>query len=285
MPRAPAPPVIFAVTERGARAVVVPADLPGVHAALEGPGPAVYTALRSRGPLGLVALSRHLARLADSCARVGLLAPDPIRLRRALREAVPTRDPVGCMVRVEVRATPPPRLDTPSRVLIGLWAARADDPAPLRDGVAAATAPGARRVQPAAKGSAWMVERGRWIRDPNVAEHLLVDDAGALLEGFTSNVLAVVGGVVYAPRDGVLPGVTLGLLLERCGALGIPVVRRPWPGPPGALEELAITSSGRGIWPVTRLDARPVGTGRPGPVVSRLAAALDAALPGLLEHP
>ena len=103
--------------------------------------------------------------------------------------------------------------------------------------------------------------------------------------GVSGGGLAVVGGVVHAPRTGVLPGVTLGLVLELCAELGMPVVDRPPPADPGAIDELAITSSGRGIWPATRLDGRPVGPGRPGPVVARLAAAWDDHLPGWLEHP
>jgi branched-subunit amino acid aminotransferase/4-amino-4-deoxychorismate lyase len=255
-----------------------------VHAALSGAGVAVYTGLRSRGPRGLESLSAHLARLADSCARVGLSAPDEAALRRALAAVVPTDDPHGCMVRIEVRAVPAPALDTDATTLIALWPARLPDPAVRRDGVAVVTAPGARRVRPAAKGSAWVQERRGWLRDPAAAEHLLLTPGGALLEGFTSNVLGVVDGAVLAPAEGVLPGVTMARVLALCETLGVPVHRRPIP-PGDDLTELAITSSGRGIWPVTRLDGRSVGGGRPGPVVARLLRAWDAALPGRLERP
>ena len=285
MPRAPVSPALFAVTGAGARPVRVPGGLVDVHAALVGPGPAVYTGLRSFGSLGLVCLDAHLARLADSCARVGLPPPAPGRLRAALRAAVPTEDPLGCMVRIEVRATPPPRVDTDATVLIGMWPARPEDPTRSEAGVSLATVPGARRQIPAAKGSAWVVERQRWLRDPDAAEHVLLDPEGRLLEGFTSNLLAVAGGVVYAPRSGVLPGVTLGLALGLCEGLGIAVREHPWSGPPEDLDELAITSSGRGIWPATRLDGRPVGEGRPGPIVRALVAAWAGALPGWLEQP
>lgn len=288
MPRAPSSLAVFAVMEGGARRVAARGDADGampatVHAALAGPGPAVYTALRSHGRRGFLALTAHLDRLSDSCRRCGLPAPDAARLRRALRAVVPASDDRGCMVRIEVRATPPPRLDTGSTVLLGLWPARADDPGRRIDGVSAATAPGARRVLPAAKDSAWMTDRQQWLRDPAAAEHILLDSRGRMLEGFTSNLLAVADGVVHAPTTGVLPGVTMALVLRLCGDLGLPVVRRPWAGPATALDELAITSSGRGIWPVTRLDGRPVGAGGPGPVTRRLVGAWDAAWAGWLE--
>jgi branched-subunit amino acid aminotransferase/4-amino-4-deoxychorismate lyase len=35
-------------------------------------------------------------------------------------------------------------------------------------------------------------------------------------------------------------------------------------------DELFLTSAARGVLPVTRLDGRPVGQGRPGPVTRRL---------------
>jgi branched-subunit amino acid aminotransferase/4-amino-4-deoxychorismate lyase len=290
MPRAPASLPLFVVTESGARRVRVRAGSPDaaqrdVHAALVGPGPAVYTGLRSLGARGMLALDAHLDRLADSCVRVGLPPPPRTHLRAALRQAVPTDDDVGCMVRVEVRATPPPLVDTDATVLIGLWPARPVDPGRQAAGVSVVTAPGARRQAPKAKGSAWIVRRAAWVRDPDAAEHLLLDDTGALLEGFTSNLLLVAGGDVYAPTEGVLPGITLGRVLGLCDTLGVPVRTRPWPGPPTGIEELAILSSGRGIWPVTRLDGARVGGGRAGPIIRRLLAAWDAALPGWLQHP
>lgn len=189
------------------------------------------------------------------------------------------------MVRIEVRATPPPQLDTDATVFLGLWPARPDDPARLAVGVRVATAPGARRVDPEAKGSAWVVERERWLRDPAAAEHLLLDEWGRLLEGFTSNLLVVAGGRVHVPRSGVLLGVTRGLLLRLCARLALPVVEAPWSGAREAIDELAIMSSGRGIWPVAWLDGAPVGVGSPGPVTRRLAAAWAMAWPEWLEQP
>ena len=38
-----------------------------------------------------------------------------------------------------------------------------------------------------------------------------------------------------------------------------------------AADEMFITSTTRGVLPVTRLDGQPVGSGRPGPVTGTLA--------------
>jgi len=49
-----------------------------------------------------------------------------------------------------------------------------------------------------------------------------------------------------------------------------------------AADELLITSAAREVLPVTRLDGRPVGGGKPGPVYAKLRAGYDARIAALL---
>lgn len=103
-------------------------------------------------------------------------------------------------------------------------------------------------------------------------EAVLVRD-GLVLEGATSNVAAVVDGVVLSPAGpGRLDGVTMAGVLVRAAELGIPVSRRPLPaGVLAAADEAFLTSAVRGVRPLVQLDHRPVGSGRPGAVTTRLA--------------
>lgn len=275
---------VYAVSGSGARVVGVRPGTSDVHEALSGAGVGVYTAMRSTPAGGVVSLAAHLDRLADSCRSVGLCRPDEDAIRRALREVLPGLCAGGCMVRLDVRSVPAPRLDTDATTLLALWPLRSGAQAAAERGVAVVTAPGARRVSPEVKSTAWIEERRRWIRDVEAAEHVLVDPGGRLLEGFTSSLLGVVDGELWTPADGVLPGVTLARVLEQAQALGVPVRRRPIPQD-GRLSELAMTSSGRGIWPVVSVDGRRVGTGSPGPVVRRLVDAWSRAWSDRVERP
>ncbi len=105
-------------------------------------------------------------------------------------------------------------------------------------------------------------------------EALLVRD-GLVTEGAASNVLAVVDAVLVTPPKGprLLPGITRDVVLELARAHGVEAAERDL-----RLDELRqaqevwITSSTQEILPVTRLDDRAVGGGRPGPVWQRLHA-------------
>ena len=94
-----------------------------------------------------------------------------------------------------------------------------------------------------------------------------------VMEGATSNVFAVVGGLVRTPNLGpqILPGVTRKLVLRLMrengmeyqeGRLSISELRRA--------EEIWITGSTRGVMPVIELDDVPVNNRDIGPVTQRV---------------
>ena len=104
--------------------------------------------------------------------------------------------------------------------------------------------------------------------EQNSAEALLVKD-GLVIEGSASNVFVIKDGRIQTPPNGplMLPGITRDLVLELAATHDLPCSENDVKV--AALrdaDEIWITSSTREIVPVTRLDARPVGTGRPGPV-------------------
>lgn len=94
-------------------------------------------------------------------------------------------------------------------------------------------------------------------------------------EGAASNLFLVKNGFVMTPPKGpyLLPGITRDLILELAAAQGIPYREADiTPMALQAADEIWLTSSTREILPVTRLDERPVGDGRPGPLWQRMLA-------------
>ena len=111
-------------------------------------------------------------------------------------------------------------------------------------------------------------------RDAGSDEAILIRD-GEATEGAASNLFIVEDGVLVTPPTGpcLLPGITRDLVLELARANAVPCREEAISRERLAhADEVWLTSSTREIMPVCRLDGRPVGPGRPGPVWRRLRA-------------
>jgi branched-chain amino acid aminotransferase len=262
-------------------------------------GDSVYEVIRTYGgePFELDA---HLARLAHSAERIGLVPRwDGPRTEREIARTLAAARALG-PAPAEVGAAPWNVGEWYLRVVmtrgageIGLDPALAVDPRailvvqplsgpPARafaEGVAAAIV-GVRHASPAAmdpsaKTGAHLpnVLAVREARAAGAHEALLLDDRGFVTEGSSSNVFAVAGGRLRTPplAAGILEGVTRGVVLRVARAEGVPVDEVALrPEDLEAADEVFITSTLREILPVVRLGPRTVGTGRPGPVTERL---------------
>jgi D-alanine transaminase len=124
--------------------------------------------------------------------------------------------------------------------------------------------------------------------DQGAAETILFRDGAHggpwLTEGSSSNVWIVHEGALLGPpmNEQVLEGIRVGLLRELCEEEGIACNLRPISeADVRAADELLLSSAGREILPVTRLDDDPVGhgalRGKPGPVYARLYEAYQRA--------
>ena len=123
-------------------------------------------------------------------------------------------------------------------------------------------------------------------RQAGAGEALLVRD-GFVLEGTSSNVLALHGNTVSSPPDGplLLAGVTRDLMLELADQSGFRAIRKNLtPDELGTADEVWLTSTRRILAPVTRIEGRPVGGGKPGPGYRRLRAAFQERLQHFLDE-
>lgn len=108
--------------------------------------------------------------------------------------------------------------------------------------------------------------------DAGCVETLLLRD-GLLTEGSASNVFVVRAGIVLAPAKSnlMLAGITYDVVLELAQKNGIAYeLRSVTQAELNEADEIWITSSSKEILPVTMLNGRPVGTGKPGPIFQRM---------------
>jgi branched-chain amino acid aminotransferase len=108
------------------------------------------------------------------------------------------------------------------------------------------------------------------------ARALLLDREGMVTEASTANILVYTSGQGLAspPQESVLPGISLAVVAHLSRGLGIPwSYRKLSPADVAGAEEVLLSSTPWCLLPVTRFNGRPVGSGHPGPVFSRLLAA------------
>ena len=139
--------------------------------------------------------------------------------------------------------------------------------------------------------SAITANDNRWLRCdikaisllPNVLLRQMAVDAGAvetillregfMTEGAASNIFVARDGKLLAPPKNhlMLPGITYDVVLELAAAHAIPhEVREISEFEVRTAQELLLTSSTKEVLPITRLDGKPVGDGKPGAMFARL---------------
>ncbi|MFI4956224.1 MAG: D-amino acid aminotransferase [Gammaproteobacteria bacterium] len=104
-----------------------------------------------------------------------------------------------------------------------------------------------------------------------VPEAILIHD-GFVTEGASSNVFIVKNNEIFTPpTDGsILRGVTRGIICDLCASLGYRVKEEPISI--DALinaDEVWLSSVGKEITPVIKIDGQPIANGKPGPVWER----------------
>lgn len=116
----------------------------------------------------------------------------------------------------------------------------------------------------------------RFARSSGFDEALLLNAQKRVLEGATTNVFAIQGGVLRTPstRLGLLPGITRQAVLEIAPRIGLHTDEVMGELKDVLLaDEVFLTGSVKEIVPVITIDRSPVGNGQPGPWTRRLQEA------------
>jgi len=144
----------------------------------------------------------------------------------------------------------------------------------LRDGVSAVTTEDLRWGRCDIKSTALLanVLAKQLATDAGAMEAILMRD-GRLIEGSSTTVHVVRGGTICVPPDShrILPGTTRDVVIELAERAGIPehtgeISREDLV----TADEIWLGAATREVIAVTRLDGKPVGNGRPGPLWRRV---------------
>ncbi|MFP3209032.1 MAG: branched-chain amino acid transaminase [Nitrososphaeria archaeon] len=112
---------------------------------------------------------------------------------------------------------------------------------------------------------------------------LMLDSRGYLSEATGENVFLVRGGTLVTPPPsaGILEGITRDTLIRLAREEGIPVeVRDVSRHELYVADEVFLAGTAAEVTPVLSVDGRTVGSGRPGPVTSRLRALYESVARG-----
>lgn len=229
-------------------------------------------------------LERHHARLAATCTALGFAAPDLATLAAEIAQVAGSMD--RAVVKVIItrgsggRGYAPPVAARPRRIVaahpwLGYPATNWQDGVRVRWCTTRLASdsplPGAKHLGRLAQ----VLARAEWD-DPTIAEGLMRDREGAVVEGTASNLFAVIdGAVVTSPITGAgVAGIARGWILERAATLvGGASERRLLPADLERASELFVCNAVIGVWPVRELAGRAFVV---GPVSTRVRDALSA---------
>ena len=253
------------------------------HGFLYGEG--IYETLRTYDGIPFL-YERHVERLRASAAHLALDVPFT---DEALRQAIgDTMGAAGTMaeayIRVlltrgvgeltyDLRSTPVPSLVIIVKPL--------DEPAArvFTDGIRISLVPILRNhpgsVNPIIKSNN-LLNNALAMQEANrrgAEEGLMCNYRGELSECSQANFFLVRGGAAITPASeaGLLEGITRAFLFDVGREAGVEVRGETlWPADLETADEAFITSTTRELSPVTKIDGRPVGDGKPGPITKSL---------------
>jgi len=104
---------------------------------------------------------------------------------------------------------------------------------------------------------------------------ILTDADGSLTEGTGYNVFLVTDGIIRTPGDrNILQGVSRGMVFDLARQLNIPLVEEDLqPYDLYTADEAFFSGTSPCVLPVSKVDQREIGDGRPGPIVQQLLSA------------
>ncbi len=255
-------------------------------------GDSVYEVTRAISGVAF-ALDEHLDRLERSAAGLMMRTPSRAAIKKAVVDTIAASQLDDAYVRIVVTrgageiALDPAMADKP-RLIVIVRPAKPPPPEAYRDGVDVAIV-GRQRFSPSMPTSTVdpQVKSGNYLgsviaiaeaRKRNAYEAILCDNVGRITEGSSSNFFIVKGRRVVTPpvSVGLLEGITRKKVIELLRKQHIGFAEQPlWPIDLAQADEAFLTSSVRGIVPITRVDGKPLGDGRVGPITKRVLASYD----------
>lgn len=242
----------------------------------------VFETMRARGGT-IFRLNRHLARLERSLTVLEI--PAPRELHEWVGDAA-TAAADEASIRLTVTRGPgpagvaPPAAPQPT-VVISVGPMPAFPASTYAEGLSAHVASGRRNEYAMTAGLKTLayidaVAGVLEARRAGADEALFLDTEGHCCEASASNLFIATGTELVTPplSCGVLPGITREAVLELARAEGVAAAERKIGlHQVRAAKEAFLTSSLRGIAPLVRIGANPIGRGTPGELTRRLTAA------------
>jgi D-alanine transaminase len=255
-------------------------------------GDAVYEVLRIYGGKPWLE-DEHFGRLARSLDAIRIGGVDVRRLRQRVHDTIRAGRFGEAIVYIQITRGAAPRSHTFSAGILPLeflYVLEFLDPyvQARETGAAVITQPDTRWDRCDIKSTNLLanVLAMQAAKEAGGLEALLYLPDGTVTEGTHTSFFGVLDGTVLtAPNsNAILPGITRGLVLRLAARAGVPVrehvIRRD---DLGRVSELFLTGTTSEVLPVVTVDGRPVGEGRPGPVVRRLQEAYRLAVREFLE--
>lgn len=243
-------------------------------------------------------LTNHLARLERSASALGISLPVSCeRLADLVREALTRNQLQEAYLRMTVSRGPgeigldPALCKAPTLVII----AKPFQPYPdsfYTHGVSVMIAKTRRNspeaIPPHAKSLNYLnnILANMEAKTAGAHEALLLNHRNEVTEGTTSNVFVVREGRLRTPAIdcGILAGLTRGVILKLARDRGIETDEvRLTANDLYDADECFLTSTTQEVLPVTRVDGKMIGTGRPGELTRRLHASFRAGLDRFLD--
>ncbi|MDJ0784569.1 MAG: aminotransferase class IV [Desulfosarcinaceae bacterium] len=258
-----------------AAAAVIPVD---DLALMRGYGVFDYLRTYAGKPLHL---GEHVDRLISSADKIGLTLPwDAADIIAIVKETLARNDLADANVRILITGGSSSDFITPEgrpRLLV-LVTPVAPKPADwYEEGVKIITFPSSRSI-PGAKSIDYIpatMALGK-AKKAGAVEALYVETDGQVRECTTSNIFAVVQGVIVTPGEEILAGITRKTVLALAKPRYPVEIRGLSLDQLLTAEEVFITGSGKGLVPVVQIDESVIGEGQPGPVSRDLMAELSA---------
>lgn len=217
-------------------------------------------------------LARHIERLARGCSRLAIPMPDRETLVLEARQLASSADAAVLKLIVTRgsggRGYRQPEAIQPTR-LFSLHPFPSYPPQFQTDGIAARFCRQRLAINPALAGIKHLnrleqvLARAEWQEE--VQEGLMLDYQGHVVEGTMSNLFFCKDGVLFSPPLGQcgIAGIVREIVIEFAVRLGIEYQEKPI-FESGLLEadEIFVTNSVIGIWPVRRLEQQCFKVGR-----------------------